>query len=132
MSEVVVRWTFVDPETSETWTVPVNPNHMSSVESTRNIKTAYGSRRLQNRIRTIVRPPSITEMTFGGVIYTEDHYETLVSWSKKTGPIRITDHLGRTFEVIMKAFDPKDRRPKPGREWRLTYEMHALVLGRIS
>lgn len=128
-----VRWTFTDMDTGESYTVPINPNNSSDPEGpARNLTYAYGVAAGQERVRTIERPPDINTWQFGGVIYTKEHYDALASWARKTGLVHISDHLGRTFEVIMQTFEPTDRRPRPNRMWNLTYTMRAMVLRRVS
>ena len=133
MTADVRRWTFRDVETGEVWTMPINPNTMSSPEQTRDLRTARGTRRLQNRVRTIARPPAITEWSFGGVIYTKEHYDTLAAWARRSGVIEITDHTGRSWQVMMRSFQPKDRAPRgPNRMWRFTYSMNVVILRKVA
>lgn len=128
----VLRWRLRDVETGDTWTMPINPNQMSSPTRGRNISTVYGTRKGPHRLRSFQTPTDAAEWTFGGVIRTEQHYLDLVEWAKKDRKVRITDHLGRTFEVLMEALDAVDRRPTPAAPWRMTYTMKTLLLRRIA
>lgn len=128
-----VRWQFQDTETNETWTMPINPNKMSSPEFARNLRYAYGLKRGLDRPRTMARPPSIVDLTWGGVIYTQEHHDKLAYWARKEVPVILTDHMGRSWEVVMKSFVPTDRRPKNSEQRsRFTYEMSALIMRQVT
>jgi len=128
----VVRWVLTHPATSETWTMPINPNQADSPFQKKEVKTAHGTRAGLDRIRLFQTASAPTEWNFGGVIRTKSHYDDLVHWAKKTDEVRVSDHLGRTFEVIIKQFAPVDRPPTGSTPWRLTYKMTCLVLRRIA
>ena len=72
------------------------------------------------------------EWTFGGVLLTKDHYDSLLEWTKKLTVVRITDHLLRTFEVIITRFDPVERLPTATRAWRADYTMTCLLLKEVT
>lgn len=124
------RWVLVDVHTDETWTMPINPDQMSSPLQDRSIATSYGTQAGPDRVRSFVTPTAAKEWTWGGVIRTKAHYDQLAYWARKSRKVRVTDHLGRTFEVLMQAFAPVDRRPTGQTPWRLRYEMTTLVLRR--
>lgn len=133
----IQRWIFHDPDTDETWTVPINPNSMTDPENrTRDFQFGVRSRSANipapAAIRGIENPLPIIEWEFGGVIHTQVHHDTLEYWSRKPGEIEITDHFGRTWVVLMKTFEPTERRPTPSKPWRFSYEMHADVLERVA
>jgi hypothetical protein len=112
--------------------MPINPDSMSSPHQDRQISTSYGTRYGVNRLRSFVTPSPAKEWTWGGVIRSEAHYDALLAWVKKPGKVRVTDHLGRTFEVFIQAFEPEDRKPTPQTPWRLRYTVTTLLLRRIS
>jgi hypothetical protein len=129
---VTVRWRFVEVETGEQYTVPINPDSMSSPFHDRQFTTSFGSRAGGNRLRTIERPAPPKEWEFGGVIRTKAHHDALDVWAKKPGLINVYDHLGRAFQVVFTAFEPVDRQPTPQTPWRMRYVMNALVLRRLA
>lgn len=134
---MTVRWVLTHVETGDSWTMPINPNSMSSPHQDRQLATAYGTKAVAGvgggeRIRTFRTPSPAKEWTFGGVIRTKEHYDALEEWAKKSGKVRITDHLGRTFEVLIQSFQPEDRKPMATVTWRLTYQMSTLLLRRVS
>lgn len=125
----VVRWIFEEVETSETYTVEINPNEASSHRFGRELLPAPrgGGRTLA--FQTARQP---LDWTFSGVVRAESHHDELIEWQKKPGKVRVTDHLGRTFEVMMRAVDMIDRRPSGDNTWRFQYNFSCLLLRRIS
>lgn len=126
------RWVLTEVSTGATWTMPINPDQMSSPHQDRAINTAFGTRKGHDRLRTFVTPSPAKEWSWGGVIRTKAHYDALEEWAKKPGKVRVTDHLGRTFEVMIQAFQPEDRDPTARVTWRLRYQMSTLLLRRVS
>lgn len=133
---VIQRWIFHDPAEAETWTVPINPNEMTDPES----RTRAFNFGVASRSSNVSAPAAIrgieaasqqpVEWSFGGVIHTQDHHDKLEHWARKPGEIEVTDHFGRTWVVVMKTFEPTERRPTLSKPWRFTYTMRALVLER--
>lgn len=116
----VVRWKFHDPRGRRPdYTVPINPNSMSSPLPSKSVEVV-GQRALQ-------APPAPTSWTFGGIIYTEEHYVALQEWVELGGRIQLSDHLGRTFSVQLLAFEPVPTRSR--KPWRYQYEIRAQVYG---
>lgn len=129
---MTTRWVLTEVDTGATWTMPINPDQMSSPHQDKSISTAFGTKAGHERLRTFVTPSPAKEWSWGGVIRTKQHYDQLELWAKKPGKIRVTDHLGRTFEVVIQGFVPEDRQPRPGVMWRMRYEMSTLLLRRVS
>lgn len=130
---MTVRWTFDDPTVPESFTVPINPNEMGSPHQVRDIAMAAGSLGGLNRIRIVDKVPQVPkEWAFGGVIRTKEHHDELLRWTKKKHPIHVSDHLGRTFEVIIKNFEPVDRTPTPNVPWRLRFTLTTFLLKEIT
>lgn len=128
-----VRWKFYDIAAEESVTLPLNPNQMSGTKKPRNLTWAQGARRGLDRPRGIdLSADSPHEITFGGVVFTEEHYLLLLNWIKRVTVIRITDHLGRSFEVLLQKFDPVERLPTARRPWRVDYTMSCLLLREVS
>jgi hypothetical protein len=137
---VVQRWIIQDLQASptESWTMPMNPREMTSPIQDRAFETAYGVKAWGtgegglNRLRTVESSTPALEWSFTGFIRDKAHYDQLAYWARKDGKVRITDHLGRTFEVLMQAWLPTDRKPTPNSPWRLQYQMKTLLLRRIA
>lgn len=145
----VVRWTFFDVETSESVVLPLNPNEMSSPTFQRSTKSAWTSRfsargtagggngaepdNGRGRPRLFDSGPSSpTDFTFSGIIQSEAHYELLLEWAKRCNLLRVTDHLGRTFEMIIQRFEPVEQRPTATNLWKMHYTMSCLLLKVVS
>lgn len=126
------RWVLTEVTSGATWTMPINPDSMSSPHQDKAVTTAFGTKKGHDRLRTFITPSPAKEWTWGGVIRTKAHYDGLEEWAKKSGKVRVTDHLGRTFEVVMQRFAPEDRPPTAKVAWRLRYEMTVLLLRRVS
>lgn len=123
------RWQLRDTDTDETWTMPINPDSMSPVPLvSRSFRHAGTRRRGRRTPRTFSGPPPAKTLQWAGVIRTQDHYDQLVRWARKSVEVEVTDHIGRRFIVLPTAFRPEDRRPTPRTPWRLRYEMESILL----
>lgn len=125
-------WTLFDPATSETWVMPINPDAMTSPHPRKDFKHASGVRNGLDRIRSMMTPPTPTEWSWEGVIRTEAHYNSLLAWAQKTDVVHVTDHLGRTWQIVMKKFTPTDRKPMANVPWRMRYQMTVINLGGVA
>ena len=134
------RWILQDPKADESWTMPINPDRMTSPHPKKSLRHAYGvwlggkpyGPESRDAIRTFLTPPSLTEWQWEGVIRSEEHYQAYVHWTEKSHEVRVTDHLGRTWEVLFSRFEPEDRRPMKNVPWRLRYKVTAQITRRIS
>jgi hypothetical protein len=125
----VVRWVFQDMETNETYRVEINPNEMSGYVFPKSFNFArYGS----GRLRGVQGRREPLDLTFGGVVRTKTHHDRLLEWQRKPGKVRVTDHLGRTFEMMIKSVDMIDRRPTGSTTWRFRYTFNCLLLRRVA
>jgi len=126
----VVRWTLTEKGTATTWTMPLNPNEMTALPVVKNLLTV--STPQQPFPATFMGQPNAQEISWGGVILTQSHYDNLVLWSRKPGVIVVEDHLGRSFEVLIISFEPD---PPPGRaadDLKQKYTITALFLRRLT
>lgn len=128
----VVRWKFQDLVDDSEIFLPINPNKASAPTSPRSLTWAAGSRAGLDRLRVFEQPSRPAEWTFGGVIHTKEHYDLLLEWAARLHRIRITDHLGRMFEVLIQRFDPVERIPTATKPWRATYTMTCLLLDEVT
>lgn len=127
-----IRWKLTDPSTGDEWTMPINPDAMTSPSGTRNLTTGFGIRAPLTMARTFEQAPTIARWQWEGVIRSEAHYEAYVEWAKKPGLVRVLDHLDRTWEVILESFEPDERRPSGRTDWRFRYTVKCLIIRRIS
>lgn len=133
---MTTRWIFTDDVASETWTVPINPDSMTSPEPpVKNVRYARGRVSDQGgdpRVVTLLNKPGSRDWEFGGAIRTQAHYDALLAWTEKTNDITITDHLGRVWRVYLTDFVPTDRQPTKQVFWRLRYTVKAKIIERVS
>lgn len=122
---MTARWIFHDPVAVETYTVPINPNAMTS-PFPKTAKQTLPASPVDGRVRALSTPQPV-EWQFSGVIRTQAHYDALLAWVRKQNPVEITDHLGRTFTVLLTTFDPQDQRTPLTTKW--TYTVKGYVLG---
>lgn len=123
---MTLRWTLLDPATSETYTLPQNPNLMDSptlAERTITVPSIGG-------IRTMRSGRLPTTWSFSGSVRLQADYSALLGW-KSHDLIHITDHRSRVLEVIPLGFEPTPKRITD-RPWGFTYKFTGLYLGRVS
>ena len=128
---MTTHWTFTETATGDTWTMPTNPNTMSGLPMTKQLATVNWTRQGDRRLRTFQSRTTAEPFEWSGVILTAQHYQDLYDWSRKPGVIVVTDHLQRSFEVIIQSFVPE---AKPGRrpgDPKRTYKMSTLFLRRL-
>jgi hypothetical protein len=115
---MVQRWVFTDPATSTTWTVPRNPKSMQFPSQPRSLDSLP-----VNVAGTVLAleqtPKKPADIQFSGSLVDQSHHDTLLAWTQRSNAITITDHLSRTWLVLLTGFEPTW---KPGRyPWRGTY-----------
>lgn len=127
------RWTFYEVATGQSYTVPINPDSMTSpFGDTRSHTVAHTGTPTGPRTATRMNRTPARDWEFSGPIRTREHHDALETWAKKPGKVHITDHLGRTFVVMFRSFEATDRKPTPTVPWRLRYTMKTLLLRRLS
>lgn len=129
MAVDVKRWKFQDMETGEVHTVELNPNQMSGYLREKSYDFAsYNA----TRVRGVRSNPKPVDLSFGGVVRQESHHDSLIGWQRRPGKVRVTDHLDRTFEVMISSLEMVDRRPAGDNTWRFRYTFSCLLLRRIA
>ena len=119
------RWTFQD--STETYTMEKNPNRMTSPFPQRNVQ-AMGTTAVGGQPRLYEGSIAPYEWTFGGDIMSAVQYEALRRWVyDKKGLVRVSDHFGRVFNVILTNFDATPKRGV-GKYWRHEYTIKCLVM----
>jgi hypothetical protein len=128
----VTHWILTEKATSQTWTMPTNPNTMTGLPMTKQLSSAGPAAQPATRLRTFQSSAGAERLEWSGVILDTDHYQNLLTWSAKPGVIVVTDHLQRSFEVLIQAFTPESKAGRrPGNPKR-TYKMTTLFLRRVS
>lgn len=126
----LLRWVFTDPTTAETYTFPRNPNGMTSPYLPQ--VTTPMARTIDGRARAARALAVPVEWSFKGDIRTQAHHDALAAWAAKDHRVHVTDHLARTWEVMLTQFDADEQRPRLSTPWRFTYQMRALIYRRIT
>lgn len=123
---MVVKWTFFDPTTSESQVFEINPNDGGSVPVQRNVVTQNtlapgGNVVLQEGAM------SVPEISFSGIILSEDQYNVMYDWFFREHQIELTDDLGRTMTIFITRFEPKRERAVYY-PWKHSYSVTATVM----
>jgi len=126
----VQKWRFFDPydtdPTTNTYTVPVNPNKMTSPFPTRNVSTK-ATTAVDGQTLFIEGQASPASWSFAGDIFDSAHYEALRSWVyDRRRRIQIYDHFGRQINCVLESFTPTPKR-STAKYWRHEYEIKATV-----
>lgn len=135
---MTTRWTFYDPATAESWTVPINPDSMTSPEPPAKVvrhargRVTYELHTSTQRAVTFLEKPQSRDWEFSGAIRTQAHYEGLRDWVAKDHAVRVSDHLGRIYLVYLTDFKPTDRPPTRSVTWRLRYTVKAKILEQLA
>lgn len=122
----VVRWTFEDPATLETYEFEVNPSEGGTPEYNKNIQyqntLAPGGRTLifEGRDEPL-------KLEWSGTILSQDQHETFVDWYDKRHQIYVTDDIGRQYTIYITSYKPKRVRSALN-QWKHTYSMQATIL----
>lgn len=105
----VRRWTFYDPVTTGTFTLPRNPSKASSPKVDKRISfdvtTGDGGHAIASEGAMAPRT-----FSFSGVLLDEDELDEMRDWTSRRGLIRITDDLGRAYGVRFKSASFSRRR----------------------
>lgn len=125
----MTAWVLSDPVTAATWTMPINPDKMTSPHPRKTLQHVRGT---DGKARSTAGRKQAVEWSWEGVIRSQAHYDALLEWAQKPYPIEVTDHFGHTWSVVIQAFLPVDRRPNPRTPIRLRYTMQTLNLGRVA
>lgn len=124
---IVQRWVFTCPATGETYTVPRNPDQMTSPFATRTVSAKFTSA-VSGKALLTEGAPALAQWQFGGTCVDAAHYEKLRHWVNDINSrVTITDHYGRVITCVLTFFDAKPRRDMH-RYWSHTYQITAMVI----
>jgi len=119
---VKVPWKFRDTQTNEEYTFPVNPYELNPPFDEKQIDEHPV---LDNR--TTVEPRKPKEWNFTGHVYSQAQYDAIVDWWTRDTVIEVSDHLGRTFEVVPLSIDVTEKRSRK-LEWYFVYTLGGMLL----
>lgn len=122
----VRRWVYRDLVSGETYTVPINPNAMTTPYPQR--KFIYKSTTAGPAGTTVTNEAHADpqQWQYSGDILDKAHFDALVYWSRKQNRVQITDHYGRAFIITIDQFNPVPKRAV-NVPWRHTYTVSASV-----
>lgn len=126
----VQKWTFHDPVTTETYVFPISPYQMTTLTPKHSHIVGAAGGHSEQRKRITEAPTQPFDWSFTGRIRTQQQHDDLDEWTRKGYPIHVSDHLGRTWEVLIRSFKPKDLRGRLSTRWE--YDIAGTVLGRVS
>jgi hypothetical protein len=135
---VVNRWTLYDPATTESWEFPRNPNRMTSPHPPKNttiFARTHGHPETSpdgGMSRVIQFRQTPYEWSFSGDIRTQEHYETFLVWTTKTGLLTITDHFNRVWSIRIDSVELEEQRPSANKAYKFRYTVRAAIYGRVS
>ncbi len=122
----LVRWTFYDIVTDTSYTFSINPSEGGTPSQKKHITyTATTAPSGKTLMFEGARDALILEWT--GVIIEQAHLEAMQAWWNNSHQIRLTDDLGRVWQIIITDFEPKRIRNSE-RPWKHTYTMRATVV----
>lgn len=126
----VVRWTFTDTVTSETVTLPFNPNKMTSFFTDNATATAATSP-IDGlvRARRVKSPPK--DASFGGFIRSSTQHDLMLDWGGRSSLMVVTDHLGRSWHMRFVSCEMIERKPTALKPWKFEYTMRCLTYGKV-
>jgi hypothetical protein len=132
------RWVLDDPD-GETYTFPFNPNRMDTPHRMDNLTptarswNAPNEAQVDHGVARVIQGKRIPlEWSFSGVLRTQAHYRALVRFHHLRKRINVTDHFGRTWEVLIQGIEWQERRPSAHADWRFAYTVNCLLYRRVS
>jgi hypothetical protein len=123
---MVVKWTFIDPSTSDSATFEINPNDDGLPGLNKTITyqntSAPGGRVLMMEGRDEPR-----QGQFSGVSLSQSQHEMFEEWFGRRNQVVMTDDLGRSFVIIITSYEPK-RRWTRSHPWRHDYTVSYTIV----
>lgn len=125
------RWVLHDPVASVSYTFERNPRTGTGSPYRVNKTAAMPVARdgIPRATRTLAAP---TEWVISGDLRTKTQYDALTNWATVANRVELSDHLGRSFDVLITRFEPEEHRPTARTPWRFTYRLTALVYGELA
>lgn len=122
----LVRWTFHDPATDDTYTFWMNPNDGGSPDYKTTL--SYVSACAPDGVTVAFQGRDEPQkLEFSGRILVQEHYDAFVTWQRNKNPIEMTDDLGRTFVLTIESFAPK-RKKSARYPWKHDFTITTTLL----
>lgn len=126
----MTQWIFTDPLDASTYMLPHSPREASSPEPRRRQTETFAP--VGADIAYARSTPSLVEWTFAIRYYNATEVAALRDWCRKKRLIQITDHLGRTYEVVVLRGEAVEGIPSPRRSNRGVFNAACNVVRRVS
>ncbi len=122
----VVRWTFYDPGSGDTYEFHINPNTGGSLPFKKNFMY-HTTAAPDGKTLIFQGRPEIQTLEFSGTILEQAHFDAFVAWWRMQNQVRITDDLGRQFWAVIQDFEPQ-RVASAIYAWKHTYTCRAVIV----
>ncbi len=123
---MVVKWTFYDPATLDTYTFDINPAAGGSPEHSKTI-TYRNTSAPDGKTLLFQGRNSPQVMEFEGTILHQAQYDAMIEWFNKTHQIKVTDDLSREYWIVIESFSPKRERAVHY-PYKHSYSVRATIL----
>ena len=70
-------------------------------------------------------------MTFSGTLLTEDQFNVWKTWTQKQNQIKLTDHLGREYMIVLTSFKPKMNKTSFLYPWKHTFTADCVIVAEL-
>lgn len=111
----------------------INPDAMDPPGKDKNVAGyGYGVGADYKRYATVQNAPRPKDWSFTGVIRSQDEYDFFQYWNDVEGLVWISDHMGRTFEVLITDTQIAERKPTKGVRWRQRYTVKTTLLRQVT
>lgn len=126
----MTQWILTDPLDSSTYALPHNPREASSPGPHRRQTETFAP--VGADIPFARSTPVLVEWTFSIRYYDATEVAALRDWCRKKRLIHITDHLGRTYEVVVMRGEAVEALPSRRRPNRGVFNVACNVVRRVS
>lgn len=126
-----IGWIFEDVVEGTVQVMQVNPNSGASPAFKKNITTSTTTAP-GNRVLLFEGSDEPQHFDFSGVILTKDHYDFILAAWQKRHLIRLTDDLGRTFDLYIESFTPTRKPTTAQYPWRHDYQATAIIVRTVA
>ncbi len=123
---MVVRWIFTDPVTTDTYTVPVNPNKGGTPTRNKNI-TYLNTAGPGGNVLAFEGRDDTQQIQVSGVILEQAHLDAFNTWFDKRYQITVTDDLSRVFSIYITNFDAT-RINSRSHPWKHEYTLSYVII----
>lgn len=122
----VVRWTFEDPVTLDSYTFPINPSAGGSPSFAKTFNYAVTAAP-DGKIVVFEGRDAPQTLEFRGTLFTESEFDAFVEWFEKRYQVKVTDDLGRQFWIVIESFTPERVRAR-SHPWKHAYTVRATIV----